>query len=203
MVWARKRSSPFGTRSCLTPTVVTDELAILALVIGHLDQAAIPYMLTGSIAAGYYAEPRMTRDADIVVELSRDDAPRLAAMFEPEFAADADTIARAIDRRQMFNLIHTTAIVKIDFIVRKDDPFRLEEFRRRHRVSLAGIDTWIVSPEDLILSKLHWAKDGHSELQLRDVRHLLSAVPGLDAAYLRKWAGHLGVTRLLEEVQVP
>lgn len=180
---------------------MTDELAILQLVTSRLDGAAIPYMLTGSIAAAYYAEPRMTRDADIVVELTREDASRLAAMFGQEFAADAETIARAIDQRRMFNLIHTTAIVKVDFIVRKDEPFRVEEFRRRRRVSLAGVEMWIVSPEDLILSKLDWAKDSHSELQLRDVRRLLTAVPNLDNDYVNRWAEHLDVGALLEEVR--
>ena len=84
--------------------------------------------------------------------------------------------------------------------IRKDDPFRREEFARRRRVNLAGVDTWIVAVEDLILSKLHCAKDSHSELQLRDVRRLVSAAKDLDLAYLTKWAAYLGVTALLEEV---
>ena len=180
---------------------MTAELDILKLVTSQLDEAAIPYMLTGSIAAGYYAEPRMTRDADIVVELTGSDASRLAAMFGQDFNADAETIANAIRRGRMFNLIHTVAVVKVDFIIRKDDPFRREEFARRRRVNLAGVDTWIVAVEDLILSKLHCAKDSHSELQLRDVRRLVSAAKDLDLAYLTKWAAYLGVTALLEEVQ--
>ena len=177
------------------------ELEILKLVTSQFDEAAIPYMLTGSMAAAYYAEPRMTRDADIVVELSEADAPRLADMFGKDFSADASTIAAAIADRRMFNLIHTSAVVKIDFIVLKDDPFRREEFRRRRRVALAGIDLWIVAPEDLILSKLHWAKDSRSELQLRDVRRLLAAPQRLDPDYLQKWAAYLGVTDLLSEVR--
>ena len=78
---------------------MTPELAILNLVTTQLEGAAIPYMLTGSLAAGYYAEPRMTRDADIVAELSAADAPRLAAMFAHDFGADAETIANAIAHR--------------------------------------------------------------------------------------------------------
>ena len=58
---------------------------------------------------------------------------------------------------------------------------------------------WIVSREDLILSKLDWARDSRSELQLRDVRHLLEGP--FDREYLQRWAVHLGLEQLLEEVQ--
>jgi hypothetical protein len=67
-------------------------------------------------------------------------------------------------------------------------------------VSFAGIDTWIVSPEDLVLSKLVWAKESRSELQMRDVRELLAGP--LEIAYIRQWAPRLGVTALLEEALI-
>jgi hypothetical protein len=55
----------------------------------------------------------------------------------------------------------------------------------------------IVSKEDLIISKLAWAKDSHSEFQLRDVKSLLEA--GYDDAYLTEWTSKLGLTNLLKE----
>lgn len=51
--------------------------------------------------------------------------------------------------------------------------------------------------EDLVLSKLVWAKDSRSELQLCDVRNLL--VESCGTAYLAPWARRLGVLELLEE----
>jgi hypothetical protein len=57
---------------------------------------------------------------------------------------------------------------------------------------VAGIRTWIVSCEDLILSKLVWALDSNSELQRRDIRQLLAGAIDLD--YIRKWAHNLGVS---------
>jgi hypothetical protein len=64
---------------------MTDQFSILTLVTGRLDALRIAYMLTGSIAAGYYAQPRMTRDIDLVVELELADAERIARAFAPEF----------------------------------------------------------------------------------------------------------------------
>ena len=133
---------------------MTDQLSILKLVAERLDAAGIPYMITGSIAAGYYARPRMTRDIDLVVEVRPADAERLAGAFAPEFTCDVDAIRGAIARRSLFNLIHVEAVAKVDFIVRKDDPYQIEEFGRRRRVEIGGHLLWMVSPEDLILSKL-------------------------------------------------
>ena len=158
-------------------------------------------MLTGSIAGGYYAQPRMTRDIDLVVELELGDADRIAAAFAPEFTCEVEVIRGAIARQSLFNLIHVEAVAKVDFIVRKDTPYRREEFRRRRRVEIGGHPLWVVSPEDLILSKLAWAKTSRSEMQLRDVRQLLIAVPTLDQAYLDHWGASLTVTDLLREVR--
>jgi hypothetical protein len=72
------------------------------------------------------------------------------------------------------------------------------EFARRRAVAIAGIRTWIVSCEDLILSKLVWALESNSELQRRDIHQLLAGAIDLD--YIRKWAPQLGVTTLLNEL---
>ena len=83
-------------------------------------------------------------------------------------------------------------------IVRKVDAYRQLEFERRVPVDFAGVRTWIVTREDLILSKLIWARDGESELQLRDIRSLLQTKPDLD--YTRVWAQKLGVLQLLDSL---
>ncbi|HSR66736.1 MAG TPA: hypothetical protein VLU25_02250 [Acidobacteriota bacterium] len=56
------------------------------------------------------------------------------------------------------------------------------------------------SPEDLLLSKLVWAKQGDSELQKRDIRNLLESVRDLDFDYLRQWAKELSVHELPDEL---
>ncbi len=49
---------------------MTEELEVLTMIAERLEAAGIPYMVIGSFAANYYAVPRMTRDIDLVVELS-------------------------------------------------------------------------------------------------------------------------------------
>ena len=178
---------------------MTTELDVLGLVSDRLSSRGLPFMLTGSFALAYYATPRMTRDLDIVVALNESDVGALAAAFESDFYIDADAARTAILSERMFNLMHLESGVKVDLIVRKSNEFRLLEFARRKQIEIANVRTWIVSCEDLILSKLVWALQSNSELQRRDIRQLLAG--DIDRDYVREWAQKLGVTTLLNELQ--
>jgi hypothetical protein len=175
---------------------VSAELEVLQDAIARLERAGIAYMLTGSVALSFYAEPRMTRDVDLVVELGDRDPGSITALFAPDYYVSPEDVARAIAARAMFNVLHLGKVVKLDLIVRKDTAYRRGEFERRRRVALPGFEAWIVSREDLILSKLAWAKASASELQMRDVRALLAA--DVDEAYLRSCAAELSVSELLD-----
>jgi hypothetical protein len=177
---------------------MTSELDVLRLVTQRLDVAHLDYMLTGSFAMAYYATPRMTRDLDLVIALGVNDVAGLAQQFAADFYTDADAIRAAAVVPGFFNLMHLESGIKVDFIVRKDAPFRKMEFERRRRVQFGGFDCCIVSREDLILSKLVWSRETRSELQHRDVRTLLDETA--DWPYLRRWAIELGVLELLEEL---
>src|SRR6185436_19668796 len=145
----------------------------------------------------YYAEPRMTRDVDFVVALQSKDVEGLCATFAADYYIDSEAVSRAIASHSLFNIINNKAFVKVDFIVRKDTEFRQVEFNRRRRVMMDGVPVWLVSKEDLIISKLYWAKDSHSEFQLRDVKNLLNS--GYDADYLESWTRKLELHELLKE----
>ena len=60
---------------------------------------------------------------------------------------------------------------------------------------------WFISAEDLVLAKLLWAKDSHSEMQIKDVRNLLKTVKSLDIAYIEKWSVELGLENLFKEIK--
>jgi hypothetical protein len=178
---------------------MTTELKVLGLVSDRLSARGLPFMLTGFFALAYYATPRMTRDLDIVVALNERDVDTLVVAFASDFYIDAYAARTAILSERMFNLMHLESGVKVDFIVRRSSEFRRVEFARRQPVAIAGIETWIVSCEDLILSKLVWARESNSEMQRRDINQLLIAA-AVDLDYIRKWAPRLGVANLLNEL---
>jgi hypothetical protein len=176
-----------------------NELDIVRDVSARLDGAEIGYMLTGSMAMNYYAQPRMTRDIDVVVALRPADAARVVQLFSPDYYVSREAVDNSIAQQSLFNLLHNESVIKVDCIVRKQTEYRLAEFNRRQRIEIEDFKTWIVSKEDLILSKLFWARDSRSELQLRDVKNLVST--GCDRAYIQRWTQDLGIANLWEELE--
>ncbi|MDQ3421556.1 MAG: nucleotidyl transferase AbiEii/AbiGii toxin family protein, partial [Acidobacteriota bacterium] len=142
------------------------------------------YMLTGSMALSHYAEPRFTRDIDLVVQLATEQVERLVALFAADCYADADAIRAAVGRHGMTNLLHLDTMTKIDLIVRKPTPYHAREFDRRRAVIIEGTAVWIVSPEDLVISKLSWIQQGGSDVHRRDIASLLAAVDTMDRPYI-------------------
>jgi hypothetical protein len=176
---------------------MNEELDIVRDVSARLERGGIAYMLTGSMAMNYYAQPRMTRDIDLVVELVAADVDKVASLFAQDYYVSIDAIRSSVANSSMFNLIHNETVIKVDCIVRKQTEYRLAEFQRRQRIRIEDFETWIVSKEDLIISKLLWAKDSLSELQLRDVRNLIAT--GSDSGYLGQWTQRLGIFNLWKE----
>lgn len=174
------------------------EIDIIRDISGKFEKLEIPYMLTGSIAMNYYATPRMTRDIDVVVIIGKEDIEALMSVFGTDYYISEVAVKESIQSESMFNLIHIESVIKVDCIVRKSTEYRRFEFDRRQKITLEGFSTFIVGKEDLILSKLVWAKDSHSEMQLRDIANLLMS--GYEIKYVETWANKLGVSSLLGEV---
>jgi len=174
-----------------------NEIDIVRDISHRFEQARIAYMLTGSMAMNYYAQPRMTRDIDVVIAISPDDVGRVAALFRPDYYVSEENIRESIAHESIFNLIHQESVIKVDCIIRKNSEYRRMEFGRRQKIFVLDFITFIVSKEDLIISKLSWAKESNSDVQLSDVRNLLAT--GYDDAYLRHWTRELGLDNLLKE----
>jgi hypothetical protein len=179
---------------------VNEELELLKNIARRLDKAGIEYMMTGSMAMSFYSNPRMTRDIDVVVNITQIDAKRFAALFKNDFYVDETVIAQAVRDKGMFNIVHNESIIKVDFIIRKDESYREEEFARRKRIIIDGVPVWTVSREDLVLSKLVWVKNSGSELQFRDVCRIMKA-KDIDENYLEKWSIALGVDDLVKRAK--
>lgn len=174
-----------------------DQEEVLKDFTERLEKLGIAYMLTGSMAMISYAMMRMTNDIDIVMEVSYNDAEKIIREFEPDYYVPQGRVRDAISRKFMFNLLHQTTLVKIDCVIRKDDEFQKIAFSHRRRVNFSGFEVWIISKEDLILSKLNWAKKTRSEMQMRDVAGIIRN--GYDVDYVEDWAKKLSIEDLLKE----
>ncbi|MEP6903157.1 MAG: nucleotidyl transferase AbiEii/AbiGii toxin family protein [Actinomycetota bacterium] len=164
----------------------------------RLDKIGIEYMLVGSMALVHYAMPRTTVDIDIVVKISPEKIDRFIAEFENDYYIPIGRAKQAVRQKGMFNVLNNQTILKIDCVVLKESEFEINAFSHRQKVDYSGdFDIWIISKEDLILSKLNWAKNTKSERQMLDVASIIRN--GFDEDYVGKWAKKLGVEKLLDE----
>ncbi len=174
------------------------EIDVLKDIAKKLKSNNIEYMVSGSVSMNFYATPRMTRDIDIVILIDKDDIDKLETNFKDDYYIDKKMIEDAVTNYSMFNIIHLKEIIKIDFIIRKNDPYRILEFNNRKKVMIDGIEINIVSLEDLIISKMYWAKDSYSEIQVKDIKNLVK-LP-YDRNYVEKWCNYLNISDIYSRI---
>ncbi len=171
---------------------LVSEIDILLELNKILRESSITYMLTGSFAMNYYAEPRMTRDIDIVIELDDNNRKQLYDALVGDYY-----ITKSGIREDMFNVIHIESVTKIDLIVRKNDVYSIQAFKRRRSIELESQEIDIISVEDLIISKLMWSRESLSSLQKRDILNLLTTY--YDREYLIYWLSKIGIIDFAKE----
>ncbi len=180
---------------------MSEELEVLQVVTDRLNRTNIPYMVSGSMAGNYYTVPRMTRDIDIVIELTETDISKFVSLFQGDFYINKEMIKKQVRQQGIFNLIQNQYVIKIDFIIKKSSAYQETAFSRKKEVLIKSSPMWFISPEDLVISKLRWAKDSLSEMQLKDVRNLMETVDNLDLKYIDNWISQLGLEQIYKEAK--
>jgi hypothetical protein len=161
-----------------------------------LDLAGISYMLTGSFASNLYGTGRATQDIDLVISATADQmAPFLNSLPKSEYYFDLDAAKDAARRRSMFNVLDMSSGWKIDLIFQKHSHYHQQAFQRRVPAEVEGVPVVAATAEDLIISKLDWARMGESSRQIQDVASVLKVqTKKLDISYIEKWVAELGLT---------
>jgi hypothetical protein len=171
-----------------------------------MERAHVPYFLGGSLASSLQGEPRSTNDIDFVVDLRAPQVQPLMDALGADFDVDEEALREAVARRSSWNIFHIPSLTKVDLFILRPGPFDESEFSRRTRTTLPpdGRGLYIKSPEDTVLRKLMWFRDGgeSSTSQWRDIVQVLRVSAGkLDASYLDEWAERLGVAPLLAKAR--
>jgi hypothetical protein len=178
---------------------------LLRLVGEQLDRIGCQRFTTGSVASMVFGEPRFTNDIDIVVRMDERQARLLVAAFAGEaWYASADAAVDAARRRGMFNIIHVPSGLKADIIVAAGGAFDASRFSRVRHIELPdGRIEPFSSPEDVILKKLEFFREGGSQKHLRDIASMIAVqgVASFDWPYLEHWAEQLGVAAELDLVR--
>ena len=180
---------------------MTSQASFLQILIEKLNQEGIEYMLSGSYSSSLHGLPRATNDADIIIAASEEKLTAFIQSLGDDYYVNKDAALEALRNHAMFNVIDIHNSFKADFIIRKDRPFSREEFQRRQISTIMDLDIWVVSPEDVILSKLEWAKESESNQQFQDALGVAAVQYNhLDKDYLKKWAKELQIDDSLEQL---
>ncbi len=176
---------------------------LLKYLINAFEKLGIHYFITVSIGSIFYVEQRFTNDIDVVVDIDERDVPGLVSSFpEGEFYINEDSIHDAIKHKRQFNIIHPSSGLKIDVIVSKKDDFDNSRFARKHRISpIENTEANLSSPEDVIIMKMKFYKEGESEKHIRDITGMLK-VSGdiIDRKYIEDWANKLALQDIWEAI---
>ena len=179
------------------------EQELLVDCLQRLNGLGVGYFLTGSMASNFWGIPRSTHDLDFVVQFPPTDVLRVVAAFAGDFFVQEISVRSAFRPPFQFNAIDTRSALKVDFWLLRDDPFSQSMFARRGLVTIFATPAWLATAEDVLLHKLYWHVLTPSDRQLGDAAGVWSVQgAALDMAYLRRWAGSLGVEGLLEDILV-
>lgn len=165
---------------------------LIELFVAPLQPQGVRYLISGSVAAMLYGEPRVTHDIDLVVFLRSDDLVKLARAYpEAHFhLPPASLLLAEMARPQKghFNVIHLDSGLKADFYLAHRDEFYAWAFRSARNYTVGAVTIALAPPEYVIVRKLEYYREGGSEKHLRDIRSML-AVSGeqLDRPVLADW----------------
>ncbi len=168
---------------------------LFRLLAAAFERAGISYMLVGSYASNVWGVARATQDVDFLIAASPQQIEAfLRQLPDADYYYDLATAVEAAKCSDMFNILEMSSGLKIDLIFRKPTGFSQAEFQRRTQAEVEGVQVYIASAEDVVISKLEWAKLGGSSRQIEDVAGIIKLRGNaLDHSHIEKWVHDLGL----------
>jgi len=175
----------------------------VVLVVRALNSIEMHYMLTGSLASNMYGVSRSTKDADFVLQTSKFDFARLRTAMGPSLRIDPQLSFETVTATSRYIIQKLSGEpFKIELFFLSDDPHDRQRFERRKPGRFAGEPVWVASPEDVVITKLRWSKQGKRTKDVEDVKSVLAVQrDALDWPYIHRWCDEHGTRDLLEQVR--
>ena len=171
---------------------------IVRRVVAALNQAGTPHMLVGAFARNYYAEPRSTKDADLVLGVSVGSLRGLLDALGPGFRMDEQMTFETNTGTLKNVIVHAESGFTVELFYLSEDAHDQERWKRRRATIYEEQATFVLTAEDYLVTKLRWprAKD------FQDARDVI-AMQGdaLDWNYIHHWAGVHGSRAKLDQAR--
>ena len=150
---------------------------LISTFIEPLEKSGFRYMITGSVATIAYAQPRLTNDIDLILEISQAQVNQLCATFPEDlfYLPPSDVMKAECARTQRghLNIIHLDSMLKADVYLCGNDPLHHWALARPVRIQLAELTVSFAPPEYVMLRKMEFFQEGGSEKHLRDIANII------------------------------
>jgi hypothetical protein len=179
---------------------MTDLTAVIHDLVGLFDRLCLPYAIMGGIAVRAHGLPRPTFDVDFVLAVPRERLGDLFTAIEDVGYTVPDHYRSgwvdSVGGMPLFKvrLFLEGRGIDADVFLMEND-FQREAMSRRILDEVEGKPVRLITAEDLILFKLLAGRPR----DLLDVKDIVFMQGQLDEAYMRRWAGPLGVGEQLEQ----
>lgn len=171
-------------------------------VIEALEALSVPYMVVGSLSSSAHGIPRSTKDADLVLELGDIPISRIIARLPEALKLDPQMSFETVTGTMRYKLYMRDDPFKIELFLLSNEAHDRERFRRRMKGDVMGRVVCLPTPEDVIITKLRWSKQGRRTKDVDDARNVIAVQgDGLDWDYIHAWCDRHGTRGLLEETR--
>ena len=184
---------------------MADEITVervAAQLLDALDRAAIDYVVVGSLASSFYGVARSTQDADIVISCEREKVADLVRELGSGFARDPQMAFETVTSTTKTLIAEKRSKFQIEAFNLSADPHDQEHFARRRRVKMYGRDAYILTVEDVVVTKTRWL---HIAGRAKDDSDLQAVIrvqgKKIDWPYVESWCDRHGTRDLLERLR--
>lgn len=178
-----------------------DPVEIVAGVLRALNELKVPYMLVGSLSSNMYGEPRMTKDADLVVQLGDTTLSALMEKLGTGYKIDRQLGFETVTGTTRYHIRHAEEDFLIELFQLTNDAHNQQRFARRRETTFGGVKAFAPTAEDVLIQKLRWYKRGKRPKDIQDAENVLAVQVGnVDLAYIRRWCDEHGTRELFEEL---
>jgi len=172
-----------------------------------LNECNIEYVIIGGLTAIKYGRPRSTMDIDVIVRITPKQRKLIEALIHAFNRYDLELDLINLEA----SLLHGDHVPVFD----KSSPYRIDlktvndkldmsSLKNRRIAGFFGVETWIESPEDLIIAKLVYGEQQDEEDVLAVI---LAQKDDLNIPYLQKRSEEERVSAklfmLYEELDLP
>lgn len=171
-------------------------LETLDWICSKLESLDISYMITGGSAVGFWGHIRTTMDIDMVIKIHSNQIDAFLEAIRDETYVDIQEAKEAVQNKSIFNIIPNETLFKVDIIpLDESNNYEMKKFGRRIKINFQGREIYIITPEDLIISKLIWSKSaGGSERQNEDCESIWKInQENIDTDYIKQWIDILNI----------